>query len=413
MPPTTPPTRWRGRRSIAFAGPSTTDRVGSKALTGPGGAALAFANVTVSKNGGGDNSAARFNFTGTGGDGFGFDSLFGDGTGGPGSDLAIMPAVDAKQYNLSHFDNSDIWFRASNDQNIKTGWLGRWLERYGSDTNPLQAVSIDTALSKSIRTTAKPVCAIPSLPMGGFTMNSANYGGSNGYNVNPQVRGLARLGTTPDNAYLVRSRSTYDLAVETYQRTGTAGALPPNTAYPNGGTLSTRLRTAAHLLAANLGTRVITIHWGAFDTHTGQLAGQDRQLAELSRALAAFRADLQARGIEQNVCTLVFSEFGRRVRENGTGDTAGTDHGAGGLMMAMGSAVRGGFAADWPGCETAERVPANDNQGNLKVPTDYRSVYKAVIEEWFGGDPQAVLGGPAIESLVRGDGYAGARRLFK
>ena len=57
-------------------------------------------------------------------------------------------------------------------------------------------------------------------------------------------------------------------------------------------------------------------------------------------------------------------------------------------------------------------MPANDSQGNLKVPTDYRSVYKAVVEEWLGGDPDAVLGGPAIETLVRGDGLTG-RRLFK
>ncbi len=401
-------------------GPSTAERVGSTALRGPGGAALAFANVTVSKNGGGDNSAPRFNFTGVGGDGLGFDSMFGDGTGGAGSDLAIMPAVDAKQYNLSHFDNSDIWFRASNDVNIKTGWLGRWLEHHGSDVNPLQAISIDTALSKSIRTSAKPVSAISSLPMNGFRMNSTPYGGVNDvvtpstgrFDVNVPVQTLAGF-PAPDNAYLSRSRSTYGLTVETYNQLIAAGTVPANTLYPNTGTLSTRLRTAAHLLAANLGTRVITIHWGSFDTHTGQVVGQDRQLAELSRALAAFKADLTARGIEQNVTTLVFSEFGRRVKENGTGDTAGTDHGAGGLMMASGSGVRGGFAADWPGCEINERVPANDNQGNLKVPTDYRSVYKAVIEEWFGHDAEPVIGGPAIETLVRGDGFAGTKRLFK
>lgn len=400
-------------------GLSTAERVGSKPLPGAGGAALAFSNVTVSKTGGGDNSAPRFNFTGVGGDGLGFDSLYGDGSGGAGSDLAIMPAVDAKQYNLSHFDNSDIWFRASNDVNIKTGWLGRWLERYGSDTNPLQAISIDTALSKSIRTSAKPVSAINALPMNGFRMNSTGYGGANDvvnpstgrFDVTAPVRNLASVAVA-DNPYLSRSRSTYNLAVQTYERTLTAGTVAANPLYPNTSTLSTRLRTAAHLLGANLGTRVITIHWGSFDTHTGQVVGQDRQLAELSRALGAFKADLTARGIEQNVCTLVFSEFGRRVRENGAGDTAGTDHGAGGLMMAMGSAVRGGFAADWPGCETNERVPANDNQGNLKVPTDYRSVYKAVIEEWFEGDPEAVIGGPPIETLVRGDGFTG-RRLFK
>ena len=132
-----------------------------------------------------------------------------------------------------------------------------------------------------------------------------------------------RRASAQGNAYLQRSRSTYDLAVETYLRTGSAGSVAANATYPNTATLSTRLRTAAHLLAANLGTRIITIHWGSFDTHTGQLAGQDRQLAELSRALGAFKADLTARGIEQNVCTLVFSEFGRRVRENGTGTRPG------------------------------------------------------------------------------------------
>ena len=235
------------------------------------------------------------------------------------------------------------------------------------------------------------------------------------------MRDLSGLDADDENAYLGRSRATYGLAVETWQRlsaitsatpTPTATPLPPAIVYPSG-TLGTRLKTAATLLSANLGTRVITIHWGGFDTHTGQIASQDRQLIEFSRALAAFRADLQQKGIEQRVATLVFSEFGRRVKENGTGTEAGTDHGAGGLMFAMGSAVRGGFAADWPGCEVSERTPANENQGNLKVPTDYRSVYRAVIEEWFEDDPQAVLGGPTIEQLVRGDGYAGTKRLFK
>ena len=86
-----------------------------------------------------------------------------------------MPAVDAKQYNLSHFDNSDIWFKASNDQNVKTGWLGRWIDRKGNGTNPLQAISIDTALSKAIRTQTNPVCAIPSLPFNGFVYSSAQH----------------------------------------------------------------------------------------------------------------------------------------------------------------------------------------------------------------------------------------------
>jgi uncharacterized protein (DUF1501 family) len=216
------------------------------------------------------------------------------------------------------------------------------------------------------------------------------------------------------NAYLSRSRATYGLAHTTYERVQSLAASPTAITYPTTGSLSPKLKTAATLLGANLGTRVITIHWGGFDTHTGQLASQDKQMIEFSRALAAFRADLQARGIEQRVSTLVFSEFGRRVRENGTGTEAGTDHGIGGLMFAMGSGVRGGFAADWPGCELSELQPMNSaSQGNLQVSTDYRSVYKAVLDEWLGEEnSQSLLGGPAIDDLKRGDKLTG-RRLFK
>ena len=88
------------------------------------------------------------------------------------------------------------------------------------------------------------------------------------------------------------------MAVETHQRSLAAGTYTPGAGYPGTGTLGNRLRLAAHLLAANLGTRIITIHWGGFDTHSGQLASQDAQLMELSRALGAFRGDLQARSIE-------------------------------------------------------------------------------------------------------------------
>ena len=179
--PTTPPTS-TARPFIHRGQGATRRRDGTDAasartpLPGPGGAALAFANVTVSKTGGGDNWAKRFGFPGTGD--FGFDTLFGDGTGGPGSNLAVMPAVDAKKYSLSHFDNSRHLVRG--EQRPSTS------RRAGSAagstataraTNPLQAVSIDSALSKSIRTAVNPVCAIPSLPMAGFTLNSGGYGG--------------------------------------------------------------------------------------------------------------------------------------------------------------------------------------------------------------------------------------------
>ena len=89
----------------------------------------------------------------------------------------------------------------------------------------------------------------------------------------------------------------------------------------------------------------------------------------------------------------MFSEFGRRVGENAS---AGTDHGAGGVMMAMGSAVRGGLASQWPGLKASDV--------NLPVQTDFRSVYQAVLQEWLrDDDPQQTLGGPAIPLLLRHD----------
>ncbi len=114
----------------------------------------------------------------------------------------------------------------------------------------------------------------------------------------------------------------------------------------------------------------------------------------LSRALGAFKADLAARGIEDKVVTMVFSEFGRRIASN---DSQGTDHGAGGMMLVSGSAVRGGLAGEHPGVQV-------EDDGDLVVKTDFRSVYQSLIGEWLGGDPAAILPGGPFPALQRYDG---------
>jgi uncharacterized protein (DUF1501 family) len=378
-------------------------RVGSQDIPATG-AQLAWANVGVSSAGAGDNGGA-----------YGFDTLYGAGNGAAGSDLAVMTAVDYLPYSLSHFDSSDYWF-AGALSSLTTGWLGRWIDANGSATNPLQAVSLDTALSKDVRTQSNPVCAIAPGSTPGFSMNANDGtqlppGTHPPADVNGQMQALRAIPAAAGNTYLSRSRQTYGRAVDVFNDAASlAGVGAANAAvkYPAGSQLATKLKFAAQLLQAGLGTRIITIHWGAFDTHGGQLASQDPQLAELSQALGAFKHDLQTRSvagqpIEPNVATLVFSEFGRRVGENGSG---GTDHGAGGLMLLSGSAVKGGWATPFPGCKSGDL----DTYGNLKVPTDYRSVYQAVLEEWLGGDTAGVLPGGAFPSLQRSDGTS---KLFK
>ena len=185
------------------------------------------------------------------------------------------------------------------------------------------------------------------------------------------------------------------------------GAPDPRPAgYPNANTLSKRLRTAAHLIKQPR-------HAGHHDP-LGRLRhphrpdrGPGPRSSRSSRvALAAFQSDLESRGIDQRVCTLVFSEFGRRVKEtpSATAADAGTDHGAGGLMLAMGTGVKGGFAAEWPGCIPSKLVPpsppCNPNQGNLQVPTDFRSVYLSVLQDWLGGDdPASLIDGAPVDPL--------------
>jgi uncharacterized protein (DUF1501 family) len=393
-------------RSVLHRGQGATPsggRVGSLDIPSTGNQ-MAWANVTVSSGGGGDNGGAA-----------GFDTLYGAGNGGPGSDLAFLTAVDYQPYSLSHFDSSDYWFSGALSA-LSTGWLGRWLDANGSASNPLQAVSIDTALSKDIRTATNPVCAIaPGGPLG-FTMSAT--GGTQlppgtypPADIDAQFNALRSIAPAATNLDLTRSRNSYGLATDVGARGAALAGMPgPNASagYPPNSQLATKLELAAQIIHAGLGTRIVTIHWGGFDTHGGQLSTQDPQLAELSRALAAFKADLQTRtvngaAIEPNVATMVFSEFGRRVGENGS---AGTDHGAGGLMLLSGSAVKGGWASPFPGCKPGDL----DTAGNLMVPTDYRSVYQAILEEWLGGDVAGVLPNGPFPALERFDGTSA---LFK
>src|SRR5581483_8869972 len=123
-------------------GASSTGKVGTTVMPGTG-SSLAFANPLVSG-------------TGNNGDTKGLDTLFGDGSGGTGSDLAIFPATDYTPPDLSHFESRDYWF-AGELEMAQTGWLGRWLDAYGSTSNPLQAISLDTSLSKQIRSSQAPV----------------------------------------------------------------------------------------------------------------------------------------------------------------------------------------------------------------------------------------------------------------
>ncbi len=156
----------------------------------------------------------------------------------------------------------------------------------------------------------------------------------------------------------------------------------PAQPYPENG-LGQRLQNVAQLITADLGARVYFVSLDGFDTHAEQQGAHNALMTELSTALSAFYADLKAHGLYKRVTTATFSEFGRRVKENGS---LGTDHGAAGPMFVMGDSVKAGLHGAHPSLNDLD-------QGDLKHHTDFRSIYTALLEDWLGWNAEAAVGG--------------------
>jgi len=161
----------------------------------------------------------------------------------------------------------------------------------------------------------------------------------------------------------------------------------PQAAYPQGESrFPRRLAGLAAMLGAGLPVRCATLTApGAWDTHANQAEELPENLALTSDSLFAFQRDLEARGIAHRVLTLVWSEFGRRAEENGSG----TDHGAAGIGFVIGTRAAGRMIGEFPGLSSL------DPQGNLVATSDFRGLYASLAADWFGVDPAAVLPGGA------------------
>ena len=164
--------------------------------------------------------------------------------------------------------------------------------------------------------------------------------------------------------------------------------------YPTG-RLATSLRTVASLIAGGLSTRVYYVFQGGYDTHYFQRTRHDALMTELGSSVAAFQEDLVAQGNADRVLTMSFSEFGRRVTENGS---QGTDHGTAGPMFLIGPGVKAGIHGEPPSLAEDQMVRGR----NLKFNLDFRSVYSAVLEKWLDCPSQPVLDGkfPQVDCIA-------------
>ncbi len=303
------------------------------------------------------------------------ESVFGDGN------MAIIQGIGYPSPKLSHFQSTDVWVTGNDFESLgNTGWSGRSLEKMYPDAqaeplqyplamqvggnSPLLFQGLDSHLGMSLLN----VELFSQIANTGKAFDENNVPPGNAGNEISFVRSIA------NDSYL------YASAIQTAAQSGTNDVEYPDSS------LGENLAVIAQMIKGNLGTRIYHVNLSGFDTHSNQLSRHTTLLDNLSRSVAAFLEDLQVSGYQDNALVMTFSEFGRRIDQNGS---AGTDHGTAAPLFLFGSGVAGGIFGEHSNLEDVDR------SGNMEHTTDFRRVYATVLNDWFGiseSDVAAVFG---------------------
>jgi uncharacterized protein (DUF1501 family) len=296
--------------------------------------------------------------------------------------LAVIDAIGYPNPNRSHFRSQDIWHTAEPEEIVEGGWLGKAIRELDPRSqNGLLGVNVGRGMPRAIQFPGVSAASVSSVDTYGVLTNVAS--------TTQRASALELL------SRLYAAREDQDEVSVLIGQTGieaqnganilnkAARAYSSTTQYPAHNPLASNLRDIAKVQFAGLGTRIFYTQLGGFDTHANQAQVHPGLLRDMAEAIAAFYADLQEHQAADNVAILVFSEFGRRVRDNG----GGTDHGAGGTAFVMGGRVRGGFYGEVPSLR-----PTDQEEGDVKFSMDFRKVYATILERWLQVDSKRVLG---------------------
>jgi uncharacterized protein (DUF1501 family) len=293
-------------------------------------------------------------------------------------DVAVVQSVGYPDPDHSHFRSTEIWQTAAPDRYEHTGWLGRYLDDAKlPKENLFNGVAVAQVLPEVLVSNQVDVPSIASLNGYGLVsdrnaISKRTYSELVTDNQFPFASPyLGHVAEIEDHAQ--RGSEELPKLVAGYKTDATYPATP----------LGRSLALAAQIAGSNIGTKVLYVQHGSFDTHVSQKATQDRLLGEFSEAISAFYNDLASHGNDKKVLTLTFSEFGRRIAENGS---RGTDHGEASPLFAIGGGVKGGLYGATPDLSST-------NMGNVRFTTDFRSVYATVLERWLGRPSTKILSG--------------------
>jgi uncharacterized protein (DUF1501 family) len=300
--------------------------------------------------------------------------------------LAIIQRTGYENSSRSHFLSQDIWGSANPSNPQTLGWLGRYLDTLPSPVNPLVAWDALREIPRALTSDHVPVPAIPSAS--GYTFSSPNSGTEAALERAYAQRIASHVPV--DRPHLAFVNASIDATMNTLDKVALVAKYTASVTYPATGT-ATALKTVAGAMAKGVGTTVFWVQLGGFDTHATETTTYPRLMTELNDAVAAFYADLQNQGLLGQMLLMTFSEFGRRAYENGS---VGCDHGAAGLMFALGGGVRGGLYGTAASLNPASSNPTLENNGgDVHYETDFRSVYARVVDGWLGGNSVSLLGG--------------------
>ena len=295
---------------------------------------------------------------------------------------AIIQGVGYPNSSRSHFRSMDIWHTCEPDIVATEGWLGKTVRILDPSTdNPLTAISFGRGLPRALSAQEVMVTSVGDLD---------TYGLMSGIEAREQrIQALdlfkriytPAIGSGMVQDYLgrtgvdvIRGAELLKKAPQIYKSTVEYGDNP----------IASSLRDVARVHLAGLGTRIFYTQHGGYDTHANEVPTHPKLLTDLSTAIGDFFQDLNDHNADQNVALLVFTEFGRRVKDN----NSGTDHGAGGGAFVIGPRVNGGLFAEYPSLN-----PSEHDNGDLKHTYDFRGLYSTLLERWMGIDPTEIVGG--------------------
>ena len=302
--------------------------------------------------------------------------------------VSVVQGVGYPNPNRSHFTSMDIWHTGRLDGK-GSGWIGRYFDNTCKGTPvPEGAVAIGRTAPLAMEGTVQKPVAFESANLFRWTGEDVHARLKAPYDASNRAGVVGEAGPDTQRAFLMRTALDAQVASE---RIRTAVARTPLVQYPGHG-LAGQLRTIGAMIRAEMPTRVYYASMGGFDTHGGQPGTHANLLRQFSESIAAFQSDLKAQGNDLRVVTLVFSEFGRRVKQNASN---GTDHGTAAPVFLIGPTVRPGVFGDHPSLVDLD-------QGDLKYGVDFRSVYAAVLDDWMKAPSEAILRGRfAHPGLIR------------